>query len=197
MIEVESKFTISAEKLAELLKQAEKISEQKIFDQYFDCGLFSLMRKDIWLRRRQGIWEIKIPPNRESRQSEVKSYLESQDLDLIEKTVMTCSGLSLSQVKCYAEINKFRQKYRLEEFTLDLDLADYGSSQYQVNEIELMAKNELERQDALRKIRVFAEEKGLILGKVRGTLMEFLYREKADLYEELSLIRQGVMEKVV
>lgn len=61
-VEVERKFVCDAEIMGKLQDIGAKcIGQQQFRDQYFDSPDFILTLKDFWLRRREGLWELKSP----------------------------------------------------------------------------------------------------------------------------------------
>ena len=63
MIEVEKKFQITNAQRDRLLEGAEFVYKKDIRDTYFDRGV-ELCTKDLWLRERDGRFELKYPAPR-------------------------------------------------------------------------------------------------------------------------------------
>ena len=63
MIEVEKKFILTTEQEKSLIEGADFLGEKKFTDIYYDDEDFSLTKKDLWLRNREGRFELKIPKN--------------------------------------------------------------------------------------------------------------------------------------
>lgn len=189
-IEVESKFTSERNNLVELLGRAKKIKDDKIVDEFADTANFDLIKNKLRLRRRNGEWQLKVGMRDNLTAEGIKSYQEIAGEMAVEEELQSLIGKGIKEMKVFAEINKFREKFQIGEFGIDLDRADYRFSEYQVNEVELIVGSEEEKPLAEEKIRQFAMENNLILGKARGTLMEYLYRHQRELYQKLKLLKK-------
>ena len=189
-IEVESKFTSERQNLAELLGRAEKIKDDKIIDEFADTEKFDLIKNKLRLRRRNGEWQLKVGMRNNLTPEGIKSYQEIAGDMAVESELQRLIGMGIKDMRVFAEIHKFREKFSLGEFGIDLDRADYKLSEYQVNEIELIVGSEAEKPQAEDKIRQFALENNLLLGDVRGTLMEYLYRHQHHLYQQLKALKK-------
>src|SRR3990167_7926273 len=66
MIEVEKKFSLSEAEKRRLTEGAEFLGERIMRDVYYDSPDWSLTTKDIWLRERNGAWELKLPRHAQS-----------------------------------------------------------------------------------------------------------------------------------
>jgi adenylate cyclase class IV len=190
MIEVESKFTTERENLAQLLSKAERLKAGEIIDEFADTQNFDLVRNKLRLRRRNGQWQLKVGVKNNLTAEGIKSYQEVEGEELVEEALQNLLGQGLRKMEIFAEIHKFREKFLLQGFGIDLDRANYKFSEYQVNEVELMVESEAEKPLAEAKIREFAAENNLILGDVRGTLMEYLYRHQNQLYQHLKRLKK-------
>ncbi len=85
-----------------------------------------------------------------------------------------------------------RKKYKNGFFGIDIDFVDFDDFNYELTEIELMIENKLDIEDAIKKIMIFAEGKGLKIGPVRGKVVEYLKRKKPDHY--LALVKSGTVK---
>ena len=61
MIEVERKFTVGGDDEKRLLEGADFLLEKTLMDVYYDTPDYALSTKDMWLRTRDGRWELKVP----------------------------------------------------------------------------------------------------------------------------------------
>ena len=62
-IEVERKFTISADTEEKLRSLGARLHKEKVFtDMYFENDDYDLILSDCWLRRRNNSWEAKVIP---------------------------------------------------------------------------------------------------------------------------------------
>ena len=81
MIEVEKGFILTPEQEKNLIEGTEFLGEKINTDVGYDDLHFSLTRKDIWLRSRNGKFELKIPMNTsiEERTSDQYEEIENEN----------------------------------------------------------------------------------------------------------------------
>ncbi len=155
MIEVEKKFLLTKEQEKNLINGAEFITEKVFTDTYYDTVDFSLTSKDKWLRSRAGKWELKVSLDRTpGREADI--YDEIEDENKI-KEYLGLSGEDMEEALRKNGYFKFctckttRKKYKNGDYGIDIDYVDYGDFNYQLAEIELMAKDQNEVKYALKK----------------------------------------------
>lgn len=162
-------------------------SKRQFQDQYFDTPEFDLTLKDIWLRKREGCWELKCPTRVDgteemsgvqpkaaalcTRYKEVTNLPEIQQRvkEVIKEFCKDSESSSLQEdeeswvskinLVCFAEFTTVRQSFTLEEegVQIDLDQADFG---YSVGEIEVLVPEGGDVQPALEKIERTAQKLG-------------------------------------
>lgn len=189
MIEVEKKFLLTTEEIQRLTAHSEFLEEIRLEDVYYDLPGYPLMKHDKYLRSRNGRFELKLPAG-DRGEFEVDRYREITNEDEINRELALGEGntadlLNKIGYSAVATIGSVRKKYRDGEFTIDVDETDFG---YNLVEIELMAKDEDKIANATNKIISFALRMGIEVKPefdVRGKLLEFLYREKPEVYEEI------------
>lgn len=178
MIEVEKKFLLDGAERERLLEGAKFVSEYSFTDTYFDDKNYSLTSKDIWLRKRDGKWELKIPLHKGAD----RLGDQYRELDTEEEI------RGLINIEAYSPFSTFmtiRKKYQKGDFIIDLDFVDFGDFKYEIGEIELIVEDESKSAEALDKILNFAKENGLKITHVRGKLMEYLKRMRPDHFQKL------------
>ncbi|MFC1632629.1 CYTH domain-containing protein [Patescibacteria group bacterium] len=193
MIEVERKFEITDPHPA-FLKKANFLREIKMEDTYYDDARYSLTTKNIWVRKRNGQFEIKKPiaHNLIDRYDElvdedtVRAYLDLDPELTIEE------GLTAKEYMPFVTYHTVRQKYNMQGFKIDIDHVDFGEWNYYVGEIELNVKTEEEIEDAVTRIMNFAAENGLTIAKVPGKLVRYLYEKDPAQYQ--ALVDSGVIQ---
>lgn len=188
MIEVEKKFRLDKNQEARLTKDAEFLGSKVNEDTYWDTEDFQLTRQDHWLRQRNGRWELK------RRVHDLGHHLGATAYDEIEnekgiRDFLHLGGAGTMEAdllaagyKPFATIRKERRSYTHGAFHIDLDVCDFD---YGVAEIELMLEREDERGAASERIEKFAEELGLDQTRVRGKVIEYLYRFRRPHYDAL------------
>ena len=184
MIEVEKKFHIIPQQEKTLISGAKFIKTVTNVDKYYDTGDFKLTTQDIWLRNRNGKFELKVPLNF-SRKGLTDLYHEYTTDQEIRKQLQILPQESLAEdlesngYSLFATIQTTRKKYKKEGFNIDIDSIDYG---YELCEIELMVDT-IEKTE--QKILEFAKSNGLQINPIRGKLLEYLRRHRSDHYAAL------------
>lgn len=193
MIEIEKKFILSDDDIRRLTEGAVFISEKYIKDTYFDTQQYALTTRDTWLRQRDECWELKVP-----LRTDLGYHDQYQELQLDAEITAALGlpvGASLAQTvlaagyQPFAELRTLRREYRHGDFTIDLDVVDYG---YQLGEIELLVEQESQMAQAVARIAEFAQRLGLSQVPVRGKLIEYLRRFKPKHYQ--CLVAAGVLK---
>lgn len=188
--EVEKKFILNKEQKEKLLEGAKFLGEKKFTDIYFDNEQFSLGLSDMWLRKRDDEFNLKIPM-REKKEEMINKYHEVEGemaireifaipmVDDFEKDLESFGH------KPFCIFQTTRQKYEKEGFIIDLDQADFGDWQYELVEIELLVESKEEMDEASEKIFSFAKKHDLEIDHVNGKLVEFMKRMMPERYEAL------------
>lgn len=197
MIEVEKKFILTEQDKERLTKDAQFINERVFTDVYYDTNDFSLTSQDIWLRSREGRFELKVPLH-QSTERMVDQYDELEDerqireaLNLPGKEYFT-DDLSKNGYAPFCICRTTRKKYKKDLFIIDLDVVDFQDFIYSIGEIELMVNEKIEIEGAIAKIMLFAREQKLTIAPVRGKVIEYLKRTKPDHYN--ALVLSGVVK---
>ena len=187
MIEIEKKFIPEEGDIERITEGAEFISETVNDDTYYDKD-FSLTKKDIYVRRRNEAFEMKIGIRRRGFEGIISTYEEIDDEDTIrERLGITKNGnleknLEASGYSPFGAWKTTRRKYRKGEFIIDIDSVDYG---YEVIEIELLVEGLLDMDKATNKILDFAKESGLTKNAKIGKVSGFLRRNYPEEYKEI------------
>jgi thiamine-triphosphatase len=196
MIEVEKKFIATQKQIENLIKDAEFLNERVFTDTYYDTADFVLTTKDIWLRSREGNFELKIPLSLDLHKN-FNQYEEIEEEEKIrEKLNLSSDGifvdvLQKNNFSPFCVCQTTRKKYKKDQFIIDLDVVDYQDYQYNIGEIELMVENENEVAEAVEKIMNFAQKENLEIMPVRGKVIEYLKRTKPEHYQKL--VEAGVV----
>ncbi|KAK3085357.1 hypothetical protein FSP39_002048 [Pinctada imbricata] len=169
-IEVERKFTVTADTKIRLLELGAELRKEKTFkDAYYDNSDYRLTLSDCWLRQRNGTWEFKVAVSSFIKPSSSTQYSEITDeneicrllhrkFDVKDDVVMSLNELiDKLKLDVFAKFTTTRQTYFLPECTIDLDLADFG---FQVGEIEVMIADEKRIPEALQTIDSVASKLG-------------------------------------
>lgn len=198
MIEIEKKFSIKDGDFERLTKDAEFVSEKTNNDTYYDKTDYALTRKNIWLRNRNGKWELKSRLH-EDADPGVDQYEEIEDEDKIrdflklEKNGSFAEVLKTNGYLPFCSYKTTRKKYKKNSFTLDFDFVDFGDFSYEVLEIELMVRDKSEIAKATKRILDFAKENGLGTKKAWSKPKTYLRRYDPKHFQVL--VNAGVMKK--
>ncbi|MFA4845821.1 MAG: CYTH domain-containing protein [Patescibacteria group bacterium] len=194
MIEVEKKFRLNKHQEEILTKDAEFLGFKINEDIYWDTDDFTLTKQDHWLRQRNGRWELKrrvhelghklggTAYDEIENEEGIRDFLHLGGAGIMEADVLTAG------YKPFATIRKERRSYKRDDFHIDLDVCDFD---YGVAEIELMVDRADERQSASERIEKFAEKLGLDQTRIRGKVIEYLYRFRRPHYD--ALVEAGVL----
>ncbi len=196
MIEVEKKVSIAHEDdLARLIDGAQFLREVVNDDVLYDNEAFDLTKNEYWLRTRGDAWELKVPIHTKGPRLATQ-YDELEDEQAIRNALHLSPEGTMEEVVAqagyipFAKYKTTRQKYRLGDFHIDIDLTDFGESTYAIGEIELMVNNASEIPNALEKIQTFLDMHGLPSAVVHGKAIEYLYRYRPEHYQ--TLLEAGV-----
>lgn len=194
MIEVEKKLKITPEQEKNLIAGAEFIKEEKLLNSCYDNPEYSLTKKDLWLRDRNGRFEMKIP----IAANHIGQYEELENDGEIKKALDFPETADLRQELAARGYSPFyscltiRRKYKKEGFTIDLDSTHFNrETVYEIVEIELLVKEKEESAAAIARIKEFAAKNGIPYNKARGKIIEFLKRYRPEHYR--TLVAAGVI----
>jgi thiamine-triphosphatase len=177
MIEVEKKFDLTIEQEQKLLDHASFINEKTFTDTYFDTHDYLLSKKDIWLRKRDEKFELKVPLNDPKKQRISDQYQEIENDSEIADFLKIPTDKNLEEVLVKNQITPFctittiRRKYKKDKFIIDIDNIDFG---LRICEIELMVNDVSEIEKAQEEIIKFAQNFGLSMNRTRGKVLEYL-----------------------
>lgn len=179
MVEVEKKCHPTNEFLKILKSEAEKLGECVCKDICLDFPDLRLIINDIWLRNRNGKYELKIPIPGEKK-SDVYEEIEN-DERILEK-------LKLKNFDDLIELTTLvthRQKFKVGEFHIDLDeITSPGSNfSYSLMEIELMVESTAQYEDAQQKILKFMQEHSIKNEVVNGKWIEYVKNYRPELFK--------------
>jgi thiamine-triphosphatase len=193
LIEVEKKFLLSDQDIALLLENSQFLGQVTFTDIYFDTKDFKLISQYLWLRKRDNSFELKVPLTG-TADSDFDQYQELTNEQEIKDQLKLGPGkmdelLANRGYLAFAKIVTTRKKYKKDEFTIDLDLVDYG---YSIGEIELMVEREDQVEEAIKRIMEFAKKHHLKIVSTRGKVIEYLARNYPKDFRRL--VKEGVFK---
>ena len=178
MIEIEKKFILTDEEEKALIKDAEFLGEVINTEKYYDDADYSLTKKDLWFRNRNGRFELKVPMNESIENRVSDQYMELED----DKDILEYFNVDLGQsmedflmqkgYKPFCEMVTTRRKYKKEGFNIDLDVADFG---YKLAEIEYMIEEDVDMEEATNIVLDFAKKHNIVIPDfIYGKVIEYL-----------------------
>ena len=201
MIEIERKFKLNEAEKESLLAGAIFVGEKTFTDVYYDTEDFTLSKNNIWLRKRDDEFQLKLPIlQKEKVQTTQFQEIEGEDkireIFAIPSIVDFETDIKVFGYEIFCQLETTRRKYQKENFEIDLDqtVSNFPSEQdffYRMVEIELMVSSNAEILNADKKIMAFAKKNQLKIGNIRGKVAEYLFRKKPKHYE--ALIKAGVV----
>jgi predicted adenylyl cyclase CyaB len=198
MIEVEKKFILNDDDIDRLTTGAEFLKEKTFTDIYYDTTTYALTTKDVWLRSRDGRFELKIPLHHKDLDRLADQYEELEEkgkiravLGLPKKGTFS-ENLSEGGYSPFCELTTTRRKFKKDEFNIDLDTVHSADFSYNIGEVELMVDDVTEMSGAIDKIMAFAKEKNLTIAPVRGKVLEYLKLKNPKHYQ--ALVKAGVIK---
>lgn len=180
MIEIEKKFNLNESDLKKLTDGAVFIKEVVIKDIYYDNSQFDLTTKDIWLRARDGKFELKVGMSAAAERL-ADHYDEIEDEDKIREMLNLTKTGNFSHALAEANLKQFcvcvttRKKYKNGSFAIDIDIADFENFTFGLAEVELLVEDESQIEKATKQIIDFAKSKGITQkSPSRGKIAEYL-----------------------
>ena len=190
MIEVEKKFKLEADFFEKIKREGTFLSQKKFLDAYYDTSQWLYTMQNMWLRKREKNFELKVAVQQES--GIIDRYNEITDPIGILKALKLRPSTSLPLVLKENKITAFcsfwtdRRKYQLGEFIIDIDTATFDDLTYCVAEAELLVSHESGIFEAEEKITRFLEQESVDWRKVvQGKLPYFLARRRPEHYSAL------------
>ncbi|MDO8512582.1 MAG: CYTH domain-containing protein [bacterium] len=195
MIEIEKKFLLTPAQEKRLKKGAKFLGEKVFTDTYFDKHNYELTKNDIWLRMRDKQVELKMPLETEeknehlcNRYEEFTAEEEVRQMLNIPKGGEFLIDLKTAGYVPFVTITTRREKFKKEQFNIDIDACDFG---YALAEVELLIDDVAGTKDAEKQIVSFASKHDLKLASVRGKVVEYLFRQSPVHYQ--ILLEEGVV----
>jgi len=196
MFEIEKKFILTEKQKERLIDGAEFLGEKTFTDIYYDTEQYSLTKNDIWLRSRDGHFELKLPLQKNGYNL-TNQYNELDGEEKIRQVFgIAPMGSFLEDIQSFGyapfcECKTVRKKYKKGKFSIDLDKVYFDNFNYCLAKIEVMVENRENIKTANDDILAFADSLVLRAENIRGKIVEYLFREKPQHYR--ALVDAGVV----
>jgi adenylate cyclase class IV len=187
MIEVEKKLAASFEIAERIKNDAIFISSKIMNDILYDYEDFSLIKDDVWLRKRNGKFDLKVSKDKDRQNRFLDIY------DEIENEHEICEVLNIKSIaeENFIEVANLitkREKYKLGEINIDFDFVTsaHDDFAYQLMEVELMVEIEAEVPAALEKIKRFMNRYGIPDKSAPAKIIQYFHEKKRHIFDALS-----------
>ncbi len=193
MFEVEQSLTLTPSEQARLLEGAQFINEKTMVDVYWDTPDFRLTTKDIWLRSRDGKFELKRPPIAHTVDRTVDQYEELEnESDVRQILQLESQGAMIDELRThgfqpFCTCTTIRKTYHKQEFTIVIDRVTYADISFVYNtcEVELMVADASQMKEASERIKAFVRAHDIEVRYENGKVVVYLERHRPDHYEAL------------
>jgi len=196
--EIEQKFEPKLESVESLTAEAEFVGEKINHDEYFDNERYSLTTRDVWLRRRNGEFQMKVPFNEDIKDRTLDRYQELEGEEAIAEyfdwdlSARSFEDYLNENFAPFIDFESTRQKFgHPGGFTIDIDRTDFD---YDMLEIELLVDNKEEMPEAAERIRNEAKKHGLKVGYRYGKVIELIRRQSPEHFKKL--VEAGVIKEI-
>lgn len=189
MIEVERKFRVSQETKSML----EQLSLSRNFVEFEDCYLSEeLALEDMWLRQRNGIWELKVPVtsdrNRRLGATVYRELVGPAVWHELSRVKVEAHGL-LPYATIRTERTQLKCLWKTQEVEVVLDVCTSEDGfRYSVGELELLVNRDSEVEGAANTLDQFAKSLNLqAQSDTDGKLLAYLKEKNEALYHAIAL----------
>lgn len=189
-IEIEKKVRLEPHHLEKIIQKGDLVNEIHIQDSYFDTADYLYTAQNVWLRQRNGMFELKVGMQKQydsiDRYEEItdeNSILNNLGIDLF---VDFPSTLAQNKLFSFCNFATKRKSYKVGEFNIDIDEADFGDLRYNVAEIEIIVSNSNLVHEAEQKIDQLIKEMGIDTSiPTTGKLSYYIYCKRPEHYQAL------------
>lgn len=189
MIEVERKFLCSDAQVARLICGATFLHKVVNVDQFFDFSDLRLAKNDSWLRRRNGLWELKISKDPCYRTRQTDIYEELIDKNSIQQFLSLDLDDTVSKgiLHCFTNLQTTRSHYTADGYGVDVDdvVSLDDDFHYRILEIEVLVCSADKCKEATQKILSIAQKLNLNLTRPLGKVLEYFRQKKPSIFSEL------------
>ncbi|MBI4086271.1 MAG: CYTH domain-containing protein [Candidatus Liptonbacteria bacterium] len=179
MIEIEQKFVFNETNEQRIREDAKFVGEETFTDIYYDTSDCRLIGNDMWLRSRDGKWELKISFY-QTKNKDVDRYEEIETAEEIRKRLNVPETGSFEDDLKNAGYSSFcickttRRKYKNGDFNIVLDDAKFDDGFiFKIGEIELMSDDKTNLDKVAGRVSELRERWGFFPAPA-GKIVEYL-----------------------
>jgi adenylate cyclase class IV len=186
MIEIEKKLNPSNESIELIKNDAVFIAHKVMNDVLYDYEDLSLIKNDIWLRKRNGKFDLKVFKDKDRKNRFLDIYDEVEDEPKICEILNIVSIRDANFIEI-ANLTTKREKYKLGEFNIDLDIVTSAANDFVYNllEVELMVESESEIPKAREKMKKFMDKYGIANKSANAKIIQYFYEKKRHIFDVL------------
>jgi len=194
MIEVEIKVHVNDEQTAALIAGAQFISQKELITEIYDSADYRLTTKGFWLRRRNGIFELKYPATKDDsfhfgKNNPMHEITDEHEIRQIIGLRMNCPFEDALADAGYTVLYRFtnaRKTYKKDGFTIDFDRADFGDLVYCVCEVEKLVDSADQTEQVLESLYAFVKQHGISTERAEGKLEYYMRIKHPAHYNEIA-----------
>ncbi|MDR1236552.1 MAG: CYTH domain-containing protein [Holosporaceae bacterium] len=186
MIEIEKKLNPSNESVELVKKDTIFVTHKIMNDILYDYEDLSLIKNDVWLRKRNGKFDLKVSKDKDRKTRFLDVYDEIEDESKI------CEILNVVSIKDanfieIASLTTKREKYKFGEFNIDLDIVTSAADDFVYNllEVELMVESESDIPIACEKMKKFMDEYDIADKSANAKIIQYFYEKKRHIFDAL------------
>lgn len=197
-IEIERKVKLAPQHVAKIAHEGTLVSSKTIVDSYYDTDKYALTLQDMWLRQRDGIFELKVGPGTKRLVDRYEEITEERIILSrlgLPNTMDVPSAIAQNGIESFCTFTTYRTSYRIGKLRIDIDDADFGDLSYQLAEIEIIVGHESEIQEAEKQIEAFVKHLGVESSQIlAGKVTYYLYHRRPEHYQ--ALLRNGIIAPI-
>jgi adenylate cyclase class IV len=186
MIEIEKKFNPSNESVELIKKDAVFVAHKIMNDILYDYKDLSLIKNDVWLRKRNGKFDLKVSKDKDRKNRFLDIYDEVEDESKI-REILNITSIDDANFVEIANLTTKREKYKLGEFNIDLDIVTSAADDFVYNllEVELMVESESDIPMACEKMKKFMDEYDIADKSANAKIIQYFYEKKRHIFNAL------------
>ena len=195
MIEVEKKLALALEHLEEIQSKGQLLEEVTYSDTYYDMSDFCLTTGNVWLRERNGRFQLKIK-GRIGSSEEVQDDNEILRQLGLESEQPILATLEQAEITPFCKLTTQRRKFLLDEIPIHIDQVDFGDQTYSVAEINITVEKKKDATSITKKINQLLKRWNIDADtNAPSKISVYLHRKNPSHFE--ALLKAGVAQPIL